>query len=158
MAHVTKKTLIESSVRNLGVLLYSYLHFEMHICKSSNLLSFMEYFLNLFIPELLDTEAIIHAFISWCLDYCIGLLTGMNQITIQRLQIVQNAAATLLRKNKKEIISLSMSLPWFITESVLRLYYFKALCGLATWYICITVSLWPQLWNKVPHKLSNFVW
>lgn len=41
-------------------------------------------------------KQVIHDFISTRLDYCNALYIGVNQISLSRLQLVQNAAARLL--------------------------------------------------------------
>lgn len=76
-----------------------------------------------------DTQTIIHAFISSGLDYCNGLLTGINQKSINRLQIAQNAA------EKREHISSNLTtLYWlpicFRIDFKILLITFKALHGL----------------------------
>lgn len=43
-----------------------------------------------------DFEKIIHAFISTRLDYCNALYAGVSQASLSHLQLVQNAAASLL--------------------------------------------------------------
>ncbi|KAK7882180.1 hypothetical protein WMY93_028354 [Mugilogobius chulae] len=43
-----------------------------------------------------DLERVIHAFITCRLDYCSSLYVGLDQASIYRLQLVQNAAARLL--------------------------------------------------------------
>ena len=80
-------------------------------------------------PAFNDTQTIIHAFISSGLDYCNGLLTGINQKSISGLQIAQNAA------EKREHISLNLTtLHWlpicFRIDFKILLITFKALHGL----------------------------
>ncbi len=48
-----------------------------------------------------DLEVVIHAFISIRLDYCNSLYAGINQFSLSRLQLVQNAAARFLTGTKK---------------------------------------------------------
>ena len=45
---------------------------------------------------------VIHAFITTHLDYCNALYVGVNQSSLSRLQLVQNAAARLLTKTRKQ--------------------------------------------------------
>lgn len=62
------------------------------LAKSSNLSSTISGGLHLIHVWLLkDTKSIINAFISSRLDYCNGILTGINKMTSCRIQIVQNA-------------------------------------------------------------------
>ena len=48
-----------------------------------------------------DLERVINAFVTSRLDYCNALYVGMDQASIKRLQLVQNAAARLLTGHKK---------------------------------------------------------
>ena len=43
-----------------------------------------------------DRETLIHAFISSKLDFCNSLLYGLSKSSVQKLQLVQNAAARVL--------------------------------------------------------------
>ena len=61
-----------------------------------------------------DLEKVIHVFIFSRLDYCNSLYVGLDQHSLQRLQLVQNAAARLLTGTKKRehIILVLASLHW----------------------------------------------
>ena len=61
-----------------------------------------------------DLEKVIHAFISSRLDYCNSLYVGLDQRSLRRLQLVQNAAARLLTGTKKRehISPVLASLHW----------------------------------------------
>ena len=48
-----------------------------------------------------DLERVINAFVTSRLDYYNALYVGMDQASIKRLQLVQNAAAHLLTGHKK---------------------------------------------------------
>lgn len=50
-----------------------------------------------------DLESSIHAFITSCLDYCMSLCVGLDQSSVQHLQLVQNAAARLLTGKRKRV-------------------------------------------------------
>ena len=43
-----------------------------------------------------STEMLVHAFISFKLDYCNSLFYGVPKFQLQKLQHVQNAAARLI--------------------------------------------------------------
>ena len=62
-------------------------------------------------PEL---EMIIHAFISSRLDYCNSLFTCLSKSSLDRLQLVQNAAARLLTRTRRSchITPILSSLHW----------------------------------------------
>ncbi len=49
-------------------------------------------------------EKLVHAFLTSRLDYCNALLGGCPASSINRLQIVQNAAARVLTRSRKNII------------------------------------------------------
>ena len=44
-----------------------------------------------------NAERLVHAFISSRIDYCNSLFAGISNNVISRLQLVQNAAARVLR-------------------------------------------------------------
>ncbi len=48
-----------------------------------------------------DTQKIIHALIFSRLDYCNSLYCDINKSILDRLQLVQNAAARLLTRTRK---------------------------------------------------------
>lgn len=48
-----------------------------------------------------DLEPIVHAFITALLNYCNFLYVGVNQPSLSYLQVIQNAAQTLLTGTKK---------------------------------------------------------
>lgn len=50
-----------------------------------------------------DLERAKHAFITSCLDYCMSLCVGLDQSSVQHLQLVQNAAARLLTCKRKRV-------------------------------------------------------
>ncbi len=96
-------TVASSTVKNLGVILDSNLSFENHIshvtktaffhlrniAKLRNMLSVS------------DAEKLVHAFMTSRLDYCNALLGGCPASSINKLQIVQNAAARVLTRSRK---------------------------------------------------------
>lgn len=50
-----------------------------------------------------DLQRTIHAFITSCLDYCMSLCVGLDQSSVQHLQLVHNAAARLLTGKRKRV-------------------------------------------------------
>ena len=95
-----------------------------------------------------DHEKLIHAFISSRVDYCNGLLTGLPKKTIKQLQLIQNAAATLLSRTKRteHITPVLKSLHWLpvsyrIDFKVLLLVY-KSLNGLGPEYMSRVLTEW----------------
>ena len=131
------------SVTNLGVIFNSTFKFDKQVssvvktcffkirllAKTKSFLSFN------------DLERVINAFVTSRLDYCNALYVGMDQASIKRLQLVQNAAARLLTGHKKRdhITPILASLHWlpvrFRIDFKLLLFVFKALNGLAPAYI-----------------------
>ncbi len=96
-----------STVKNLGVILDSNLSFEKYfpcyktaffhlrnISKLRNMLSVS------------DAEKLVHAFMTSRLDYCNALLGGCPASSINKLQIVQNAAARVLTRSENMTILL----------------------------------------------------
>ncbi len=80
-----------------------------------------------------DAEKLVHAFMTSRLDYCSALLGGCPASSINKLQIVQNAAARVLTRSRKydHITPILQSLHWLpikfrISYKILLLAY-KAL-------------------------------
>lgn len=86
-------------------------------------------------------EWVIHAFLSSRLDYCNSLYYGINSTTLTRLQIVQNAAARLLKGTRKRehITPILASLHWlpvrFRVNFKIILFVYKCLNNLAPLYL-----------------------
>ncbi len=88
-----------------------------------------------------DSEKLVHAFMTSRLDYCNALLGGCPASSINKLQIVQNAAARVLTRSRKydHITPILQSLHWLpikfgIGYKILLLAY-KALNDLAPAYL-----------------------
>ena len=94
-----------------------------------------------------DLEKVIHAFISSRLDYCNSLYVGIGQSELNRLQLVQNAAARLLTETKKRehITPVLSSLHWlpvrYRIDFKILLFVFKSLYGLAPEYLSDLVKV-----------------
>ncbi len=61
-----------------------------------------------------DAEDLVHAFMTSRLNYCNALLGGCPVSSINKLQIVQNAAARVLTRSRKydHITTILPSLHW----------------------------------------------
>ena len=90
-------------VRNLGIILDSTLSFQSHIKSVTKSAFFHLKNISRLCPSLSDSvaETLIHAFISSRLDYCNGVLFGLPNKSIDRLQYVQNSAARVLTRTKR---------------------------------------------------------
>jgi len=95
-----------------------------------------------------DLEKTIHAFISSRLDYCNALYIGLNQASLHRLQLVQNAAARFLTNTRKydHITPVLLSLHWlpvqFRIQFKILLFVFCSIHGLAPAYLCNMLTLY----------------
>ncbi len=125
-------TVTSSTVKNRGVILDSNLFFENHISQFTKTAFF--HLRN--IAKLLsmlsvsDAEKLVHAFMTSRLDYCNALLGGCPASSINKLQIVQNAAARVLK------------IKFRISYKILLLAY-KALNYLAPAYLTKLLSRYP---------------
>ncbi len=61
-----------------------------------------------------DAEKLVHAFMTSRLDYCNAVLGGCPASSINKLQVVQNAAARVLTRSRKydHITPILQSLHW----------------------------------------------
>ncbi len=96
-------TVTSSTVKNLGVILDSNLSFENHISNVTKTAFFhirnIAKLRNMW--SVSDAEKLVHAFMTSRLDYCNALLGGCPASSINKLQIVQNAAARVLTRSRK---------------------------------------------------------
>ncbi len=131
-----------SSVRNLGVLFDSNLSFESHVSSICKTAFFHLKNISKLSPMLSTSKAemLIHAFMTSRLDYCNALLGGCSARLINKLQLVQNAAARVLTRTRKydHISPVLSTLHWLpikhrIDFKILLMTY-KALNGLAQWF------------------------
>ncbi|KAI5622551.1 hypothetical protein C0J50_18152, partial [Silurus asotus] len=136
------------TVHNLGVIFDTSMHFDKQISAvvkvsfyQLRLLSKVKSFLSQ-----ADLEKAIHAFISLRIDYCNALYTGLNKSLLNRLQMVQNAAALLLSNTSKcsHITPVLHSLHWlpvrFRVMYKVLLFVFKAINGLAPAYLAELIT------------------
>ncbi len=137
-----------STVKNLGVILDSNLSFENHISHVTKTAFFhlrnISKLRNML--SVSDAEKLVHAFMTSRLDYCNALLGGCPASSINKLQIVQNAAARVLTRSRKydHITPILQSLHWIpikfrISYKILLLAY-KALNDLAPAYLTNLLS------------------
>ncbi len=165
-----------STVKNLGVILDSNLSFENHfsnvtktaffhlrnIAKLRNMLSVS------------DAEKLVHAFMTSRLDYCNALLGGCPASSINKLQIVQNAAArvlTLLQFYKILLLgykALNDLAPAYLTNLLSRYNPTRSLRSQNSGLLVVpriakstkggrTFSyLAPKLWNSLPDNVRGF--
>ncbi len=142
-----------SSVRNLDVLFDSNHSFDRHISKT---VFFHLKNISKLRPMLSmsNAEMLIHAFMTSRLDYCNALLGGCSARLINKLQMVQNAAARVLTRTRKydHISPVMSTLHWLpikhhIDFKILLITY-KALNGLAPHYLSGLLSHYSS-----PHPL-----
>ncbi len=93
-----------------------------------------------------NAETLIHAFMTSRLDYCNALLGGCSARLINKLQMVQNAAARVLTRTRKydHISPVLSTLHWLPTKHridfKILLITYKALNGLAPQYLSELLS------------------
>ncbi len=94
---------IHKEARNLGVTFDSDLSFDAQVTKVlQSCFSQLRQLTKLkSILSRSDLEKVIHAFITSRLDYCNALYSGISKRNIQRLQLIQNAAARFLTGTKR---------------------------------------------------------
>ncbi len=130
-----------SSVRNLGVLFDSNLSFDSHVSSICKTAFFHLKNISKLWPLLLisNAEMLIHAFMTSRLDYCNALLGGCSARLINKLQMVQNAAARVLTRTRKydHISPVLSTLHWLPIKHCID---FKILNGLAPQYLSELLS------------------
>ncbi len=77
-----------------------------------------------------DAEKLVHAFMTSRLNYCNALLCGCPASSINKLQMVQNAAARFLNRSSKydHITPILQSLHWLLIKFCIS-YKILLLCG-----------------------------
>ena len=129
--------------RDLGIALDSHLKFNSHInniCKSASLAIRNIGRIRKYLCQA-DCEKLVHAFITSRLDCCNSILSGLPDSELDKLQRLQNTAARLVAREKKQdhITPLLRKLHWLpilsrISYKILLMTY-KALHGQAPVYI-----------------------
>ena len=150
-------------IKYLGAYLNEGLTFKRHVaakCKAAmgNLLKIRS------IRHLLDKSTAINLHLSLCishLDYANSLLYGLPQVTIQRMQCIQNICARLiLRKtNRDSIMDCMKTLHWLPIEYRIKFKIltltFKCLRGEGPHYLCdLLVENKPSRQGLRSQKLS----
>ncbi len=141
-------TVTSSTVKNLGDILDSNLSFENHISNVTKTAFFILRNISKLrnMLSVSDAEKLVHAFMTSRLDYCNALLGGCPAYSINKLQIVQNAAARVLTRSRKydHITPILQSLHWlpikFLISYKILLLSYKALNDLAPAYLTNLIS------------------
>ena len=101
-----------------------------------------------------STETLVHAFVTSRLDYCNGILHGLPDFFLNKLQRVQNACARLIFKEQKfcHVTPLFYELHWlpikYRIEFKILLITFKILNFLAPTYLSSLIS------HRLPSKYN----
>ncbi|KAI5086818.1 hypothetical protein C0J45_23883, partial [Silurus meridionalis] len=113
-----------STVKDLGVILDSNLSFNNHINQVTKTAFFhlrnISKLRNML--SISDAEKLVHAFMTFRIDYCNALLGGCPASIINKLQLVQNAAARVLTFSRKydHITPILSSLHWLPVSNRLQ--------------------------------------
>ena len=133
----------DSSARNLGVIFDSCLDMEQHI-KMTTQKAFYHIRKLGKIRKYLDkqtAETVVHAFITSRLDYCNGLLYGIPQNLLRKLQYIHNTAARIVTNTPRRahITPILKALHWLPVKQRIKfkilLLTFKAMNNLAPSYM-----------------------
>ena len=132
-----------NSVKNLGVIFDSAMNMEQHLnslCRSGyyhlhNIGHIRRYLTN-------DaTKSFVNGLVAPCLDYCNALLSGLLQISINKLQCVQNTATRIVTRTSSysHITPVLKNLHWlpvnYRVQFKILMHTYKALHGQAPGYI-----------------------
>ena len=138
-----------SEVRNLGSWFDSNFSMYIHISKSCSAAFFWLHNIKQISKFLArdKLEIVLHAFVTSRIDYCNGLLYGLPDCEITKLQRVQNTAARLLTSSRKydHITPVLNELHWlpvrYRIQFKILLLTFKALNGMAPAYISDLINV-----------------
>ena len=103
LANLSEALVSDEPTRNLGVLLDSELTMAAHVSKLCQVCFYQLRQIRT-IRHSLSTPSrltLVHAFISSRLDYCNSVLFGASSHLLDRLQLIQNAAARIVLKLRK---------------------------------------------------------
>ncbi len=156
-----------STVKNLGVILDSNLSFENHISNITKTAFFhlrnIAKLRNML--SVSDAEKLVHAFMTSRLDYCNALLGGCPASSINKLQIVQNAAARVLTRSRKyDHTPILQSLHWlpiiklqviFVDYFFIFIFYFSFELNISRQFMIFTLMLFIGEEYDCPNK--NYV-
>lgn len=140
-------------VRDLGLILDRHLSMDSnikHICKASSYAIYKIGKIRQYLNKP-SCEKLVHAFISSRLDCCNSLLYGLPECLLNKLQLIQNTAARLVTRVKRNdhITPVLRSLHWLPVHSRIKfkilLLTYKALHGQAPIYIS-------ELLNPLVHQ------
>lgn len=70
--------------------------------------------------SLVEMENNIYPFLVLHLDYCNGLLTGLDKVLLSHFQAIQNAAARLVTSSSKQVHITSIHSLYTGSQQVLR--------------------------------------
>ena len=132
-----------NKAKNLGVILDSDLNFIPHFNHIRKISFYHLKNIAKILPLISQPskEILVHAFITSRLDYCNSLFTGLPKQELNRLQLIQNAAARLITNTKKRahIKPILRSLHWLPIKYRIKfkvlLLVFKSFHGNAPVYI-----------------------
>ncbi|KAI5089709.1 hypothetical protein C0J45_19844 [Silurus meridionalis] len=90
-----------TAVKDLGVIIDPSLSFESHVNNITRIAFFHLRNIAKIRNMMSDAEKLVHAFVTSRLDYCNALLSGCASKCINKLQLIQNAAARVLTRSRK---------------------------------------------------------
>ena len=153
-----------SSCRNLGVIFDSSMSMELNIkktCRAANMQIRDIGRIRKYLSQQC-TEQLVHSFITTRLDYCNCLLYGAAKHHLNHLQLIQNTAARIVTRTKREchIRPVLKSLHWlpidFRIIFKILLITFKAINGLAPSYISDLINP-THLEDHLDQNISTFL-